>query len=71
MRACLRGQAAGVGTQRAGVMKKLINAVDGAVTDALAGMAAAPPSLDVDMGWLNLTRSWDAPVSTPAHRWER
>jgi hypothetical protein len=52
-------------------MKKLINPVDSAVTDALVGMAAAPPALGVDVDWLNLTRSWDALVDTPALRWER
>ena len=52
-------------------MKKLINAVDGAVTDTLAGMGAARPSLGVDAEWPELTSSWDAPVSTPALRWER
>jgi hypothetical protein len=52
-------------------MNKLINSVDGAVTDALAGLAAAPPSLGVDVNWLNLTTSWGALVGTPALRWER
>jgi hypothetical protein len=52
-------------------MKKLINAVDGAVTDARAGMAAAHPSLGVDAERPELTSSWGAPVSTPALRWER
>jgi hypothetical protein len=52
-------------------MKNLINSVDGAVTDAPAGMAAAPRSLGIDVDRLNLTRSWDALVNTPALRWER
>jgi hypothetical protein len=51
-------------------MKKLINAADGTVTDARAGMAARP-SLGVNAEWPELTSSWDAPVSTPALRWER
>ena len=52
-------------------MKKLINAVDGSVTDARAGMAAAHPPLGVDAERPELTSSWGAPVSTPALRWER
>ena len=52
-------------------MKNLINSVDGAVTGALAGMAAAHPSPGVDVNWLNLTTSWGALVGTPALRWER
>ena len=52
-------------------MKNLTNSVDGAVTGALAGMAAAHPSPCVDVEWPELTRSGDAPVNTPALGWER
>jgi hypothetical protein len=52
-------------------MKNLINSVDGAVTDDLAGMAVAHPSLGVDVEWAELTKSWDATVNTPASGWER
>jgi hypothetical protein len=71
MRACLVRAGRQSWHSAGRVMKNLINSVDGAVTDALAGMAAAPPSLGVDVDWLNLTRSWDALVNTPALRWER
>src|SRR5262244_3074085 len=38
-------------------MKKLINSVDDAVTDALAGVAAAHPNLSVDMENKVITRA--------------
>jgi dihydroxyacetone kinase-like protein len=38
-------------------MKKLINATDAVVTDALAGMAAAHPSLSVDIATMVITRA--------------
>ena len=44
----------------------LTNSVGGAVTDALAGMAAAHPPSGVDVEWPELTRSGDALVNTPA-----
>jgi hypothetical protein len=49
----------------------LTNSVGGAVTDALAGMAAAHPSPGVDVEWPEFTRSGDALVNTPALGWER
>jgi len=58
-------------------MKKLINSVDGAVTrrasvTAPADRAAAHSARTVDdVDRPEITRSWAAPVDTPALRWER
>jgi hypothetical protein len=52
-------------------MKKLINSDDGAITDALAGMAAAHPSRVAGGERPGLARRWNAPVNTSAPWWER